>query len=258
MPTVVVCKRDPASMLIGKILTEKWFKPTEKFFGNYRVFEYGNTDLIIIETEHIYAQWLPERYPSDFYIFASRHAAKSKIPTLTVHTTGNWGDALYGGAPKTLSLAPAQHMLSALEKLQEMKEKKGLDYQVSYEVTHHGPTLDVPVMFVELGSSEEQWSDKDAAEAVAEAIIAGLTPKKTVSAVGIGGGHYAPRFTETALKKGIAFGHMCPNYALNFLDERMIQQMIERTIPRPKYFQIHGSEAEAFRETLLSLGLKEI
>ncbi len=254
----MVCKRDPASMLIGRILTERWFKPTEKTFGHYRVFEYQGTDLIIIETEHIYAQWLPERYPSDFYIFASRHSAKSKLPTLTVHTTGNWGDALYGGIPNTLSIAPAQHMYASLLALKEGRDKKGLEYKVSYEVTHHGPTLDVPVMFVELGSSEEQWGDEEAAEVVAEAIIAGIKAIDVETAVGVGGGHYAPRFTDIALKKKVAFGHMCPNYALKFLNKDLIRQMVEKTIPRPRYYSIHGDVPEWVPEELENLGLRSI
>ncbi len=46
-----------------------------------------------------------------------------------------------------------------------------LDYEVSYECTHHGPSLNVPAMFVELGSSEKQWNDSRAAEAVAHAAM---------------------------------------------------------------------------------------
>ncbi len=37
--------------------------------------------------------------------------------------------------------------------------------------THHGPSLDVPTMFVELGSSETQWRDSKAAQAVAHSAM---------------------------------------------------------------------------------------
>jgi len=241
MPTIVVSKRDPASVKIGEHLTENYFEKTEKTFGNYHVFRYGNADLIIIDSEHIYADWLEEKYPSDLYIVASRHSAESGIPCLTVHTTGNWGDALYGGQSRTLSLAPAQHMLSALKYISEHPLE---GFSVSYEVTHHGPTLNTPIMFVEIGSTEEQWVREDAAEIIGEAIIAALTPADAPTAIGVGGGHYAPRFTKIALKKGVAFGHMLPKYAFPFADEYILRQAVERTVPRPKYYAIHGVTEE--------------
>ena len=45
-------------------------------------------------------------------------------------------------------------MRDALKALLHYKEELNLDYEVSYECTHHGPSLNVPAMFVELGSSE--------------------------------------------------------------------------------------------------------
>ncbi len=237
MPTIVVSKKDPASVNIGEYLTENYFEKTDKTFGNYHVFKYGNADLIIIDSEHIYADWLEERYPSDLYIVASRHSAESGIPCLTVHTTGNWGDALYGGQSRTLSYAPAQHMLAALKYLAGHPLE---GFSVSYEVTHHGPTLDTPVMFVEIGSTEEQWVREDAAEIVGEAIMAALNPINAPAAIGIGGGHYAPRFTQIALKKGVAFGHMLPKYAFPFADEYMLRKAVERTVPKPRYYAMHG------------------
>jgi len=45
-------------------------------------------------------------------------------------------------------------------------------YQVSYEVTHHGPTTLVhPSFFVEIGSTEKEWGDPVAGRAVAEAVL---------------------------------------------------------------------------------------
>ncbi len=237
MPTFVMCTKDPASVKIGEYLIENYFEKTDKTFRERPVFKYGNADLIVIDTEHIYADWLAAEYPSDLYIVLSRHSSKSGEPTLTVHTTGNWGDALYGGQSRTLSMAPAQNMLSALE---EIKRRAIPGFQVSYEVTHHGPTLNTPIMFVEVGSTEEQWENEEAAAVIGEAALAALQPRDVPAAIGIGGGHYAPRFTKIALKKGIAFGHMIPKYAFPFVDEYMIRQAIEKTVPRPEYYALHG------------------
>jgi len=112
------------------------------------------------------------------------------------------------------------------------KEKLNLKYEVSFECTHHGPSLGVPTMFVELGSSPEQWSDLKAAEAVAHSALYSLSnfsePTSPV-ALGIGGTHYNQRFTVMALVGEFAFGHMIPKYATNLVDAEMISQCIQKT-----------------------------
>ena len=108
-------------------------------------------------------------------------------------------------------------------------------YESALEATHHGPTcLPFPLVFVEVGSSEAQWNDK-AACAVAAATIAGLVQDEpsgceVPSAIGLGGGHYCRKFSEV---EDYALGHICPRYNLPNLDEEMLGQMIERTVPRP-------------------------
>ena len=258
MPTIVVSEKDTASVLMGKYLVERYFERTEESFGRHPVFRYGCADLIIIESEHIYADWLEERYPSDMYIFASRHSAESGIPCLTVHTTGNWGDAVYGGRSRTLSYAPAQHMLSALK---YMKEGGLGGFATSYEVTHHGPTLNTPIMFVEVGSTPAQWQNERAAGIVAEAIMASLKPENVETAIGIGGGHYAPRFSQIALKEGVAFGHILPKYAFGSADDEMLRQAVEKTTPKPKYYAVHSATDEVLEKVQRiagEFGLKRI
>ncbi len=155
MPTVVISKRDVVARNVAELLLNK-VKETDKAFGNYPVYEGDGFDMIIIESPHIHAEWIAEAYPSDLYIFPSVHTSESGKRSLTVHPTGNFGDALLGGRGRTLSVAPALHMRSALLTLMEEKERRGLDYAVSYEVTHHGPTISAPLLFVEVGSTEEE------------------------------------------------------------------------------------------------------
>ena len=248
MPTVVVSTKDIASVGIGKILMENYFRETGKTFGDFSVYKYKNADLIVIDTLHIYAQWLEERYPSDLYIFASKHSAEKHVKTLSVHTTGNFGDALYGGYARTLSKAPALHMLKALKTLRDIRDERNLPYDVTFEVTHHGPTFNTPVMFVESGSTEEEWTDEKALEAVAEAIVSSLEPEKSeVISIGVGAGHYAPDFTRLALERNVAFGHMAAKYVAEFLDETILDQMVERTVPRPEYVKIASLPGEVRR-----------
>ena len=155
-------------------------------------------------------------------IVASRHASESGNPSLTVHVPGE---------PEKLELAEAapSTIKTALETLVRVCDELGLPYDVSLEATHHGPTkLDVPVTFVEIGSSPEQWRDERAGEAVARAIMdAATSPSECHQALGLGGPHYAPRHTEVVLHTDVGIGHILPKY-VDF-DRELIERAIAHT-----------------------------
>jgi D-aminoacyl-tRNA deacylase len=122
-------------------------------------------------------------------------------------------------------------MKNALLEMAKLADERGLDYEVSYECTHHGPSLNVPAMFAELGSSPKQWKDSKAAEVVAHAAVAAISDCSDCSvALGIGGPHYNRKFTKLALTTQKAFGHMIPKYALPEVDAEIIRQCVERTL----------------------------
>jgi D-aminoacyl-tRNA deacylase len=193
-----------------------------------------HVDLIRLKEETVYAQNLLNSFPDpDLVVFLSRHSSQSGKPTLSVHTPGNLAEAKLGGLPRTLSVCPAVAMRNALKSLQQFKTEMKLDYEVSYECTHHGPSLNAPTMFVELGSSPREWSDTRAAEAVAKAamqVIANFSAPKESAVLGIGGTHYNQKFTQMALERGTPFGHMIPKYALPELDADILKQCINRTL----------------------------
>ena len=177
MILLVASKKDTASLNIKKQILKQF--PFEK---NSRTFQENSTynanlngrdiTLVTLKEESVNAQSLPEYFPnSEIIIFISRHSSASGKPTLSVHTPGNFAEAKLGGFPRTVSVSAAKAMSNALKALLHYKEALSLDYEVSFEVTHHGPSLNVPTMFVELGSSEKQWSDYRAAEAVAYSAI---------------------------------------------------------------------------------------
>jgi D-aminoacyl-tRNA deacylase len=145
------------------------------------------------------------------------------------------GEAELGGLPKQVSISPATAMQNALKALTLFKEGMKLDYEVSYECTHHGPSLNVPTMFVELGSSPKQWRDSKAAEAVAHATMSAIgkfgASEKT-AVLGIGGTHYNQRFTRMAVDGEAVFGHMIPKYAVPCLDVEMLRQCVEKTVEK--------------------------
>lgn len=148
-------------------------------------------------------------------VFLSKHKAVSGRPSLTVHPVGNFGEAKFGGQPRRLAPAAPGLQTALLRALARQVERTGYASEVTFEVTHHGPLLSTPTCFVELGSGEAQWSDPVGAGVVARAVLdaATATPSSNPVAVGLGGGHYAPRFTEVALARGVDFGHFIPAHA---------------------------------------------
>lgn len=233
----IASKLDEAGLNIANRLIEVFgFRETdEKIFGNkaYSLKLRGSEEarLVFIDEEPVNTQSLP--YPENLrmIIFISRHSSKSGTPTLSVHTPGNIGDAALGGKPRKVSVSPASAMRAALIEMKRAQEEMKLPYEVSYECTHHGPSLDIPTMFVELGSSPKQWKDEKAAEAVARGAMAAARNIEVYPAVlGIGGQHYNRKFTRMALTENTAFGHMIPKYAIHKLDEKMLRQCVERTV----------------------------
>lgn len=236
--------KDVASLNIeNQILKHYDLKKTiEKFQGNHLyVADIGgkSVKLATLSEELTYAQNVANAFIDlELVIFISKHSSISATPTLSTHTPGNLSQAKFGGIPRRVSISPGNSMRDALKVLMKLKEEFQLDYEVSYECTHHGPSLDVPAMFIELGSSPKQWKDPRAAEVVAHATMEaisrfGATSVDTV--LGIGGPHYNRKFTEMALGDEVAFGHIVPKYAAANLDSEILRQCINRTVEKVEF-----------------------
>jgi D-aminoacyl-tRNA deacylase len=237
----VASNKDAASLNIKQqILNHYPFNETATSFQENPTYEARIADreirLVTLNEESVHAQNLPDSFSNlELIIFISRHSSLSGKPTLSVHTPGNLKEAELGGLPQTVSVSPANAMRDALKALARLKSEMGLEYEVCYEGTHHGPSLDVPTMFVELGSSPAQWSDIQAAEVVGHAAIEAITKFKTSTAravLGIGGPHYNATFTRIAQENEVAFGHMIPKYAIPTINTDTIRQCVERTLEK--------------------------
>lgn len=239
MLCIIISKEDIASMNIAKWLLslEKW-KDREKIYINEEKLIY------FIDDMHIYHNDVDKEieslgYSIDTIIFASRHASVAEKKTLTVHPIGNYSKAEFGG--KDSELVPCNPLLMR-NALQLLKEKNLEKYEVCYEATHHGPYLKKPCFFIEVGSTEKEWNDERACKAIAETILE-MEERKYDVAIGVGGGHYAPRFTEIALEKGTAFGHIAAKYAVKYLNDEMFDKMVNAT-PNCKKVYFHGKYPE--------------
>ncbi|MFX1276710.1 MAG: D-aminoacyl-tRNA deacylase [Promethearchaeota archaeon] len=187
----------------------------------------------------------------DLLVFASRHRSETALKAFLTHLTGNWSDkADFGGNPTQLSIASALlfkagfHSLKSQLDLPQFSEFS--DFSLDVEVTHHGPTtLEKPLLFIELGSSENEWKLKNAGELVANAIINTILeylkmkddPEIEIG-IGFGGTHYAPQFRKLIDEKKIAISFICPKYYIQELNEEMIAQMISNTFEKVDYFII--------------------
>jgi len=241
MILIVASNKDTASLNIKQqILNHYPFNKTAQTFQQKPIYTSDlngkNITLATLSEESVKAQNLPDNFPNaDLIVFISRHSSASGKPTLSVHTPGNLGNAELGGLPRKISVSPATAMRDALKALLHYKEELSLDYEVSYECTHHGPSLNVPAMFVELGSSETQWSDSKAAMAVANSAMSAIvnfSKSANSVALGIGGTHYNQKFTRMALAGEAVFGHMIPKYAVSIIDSEILSQCIEKTLEK--------------------------
>ena len=232
----IASTKDTAGMNIAKQFVDNYNleKLSETFQKNpvyIKTLHKKETKLLFVNTEIVETQFLGNLFSPQLFIFLSRHSSAKGIPTLSVHTPGNLSEAKFGGKPGTVSISPAGAMKNALLEMAKLANERSLNYEVSYECTHHGPSLDAPTMFAELGSTPKQWKDTKAAEVVADAAVAAVSDCSSCSVVlGIGGPHYNKKFTKMALNNQRAFGHMIPKYALNEVDTEIIRQCIERTV----------------------------
>ena len=240
MILIVASKKDVAGMNIAQEILKRYeFEKTSDVFQDSPVyiesFKGREFKLIFVNEDSVYAQFITDFFNPELLIFVSRHSSSSGIPTLSVHTPGNFGESELGGLPRKISTAAASVMKDALLEMANLRAEAKLDYQVSYECTHHGPSLDVPAMFIEVGSSLEQWKDLKAAEVVAHAaMVAASTKAKYPAVLGIGGPHCSAKFTEIALKTQTASGHIIPKYVISSLDREMVKQCVEKTVEEVK------------------------
>jgi len=197
--------------------------------------QYGNFDFHLVEGETIYTEsldlWKIDKY--DFIIFASKHASEKGGKTLSIHAPGNWKNADLGGKQGQVCKSSALFQKQFFERLHKNVDKYELkDYQITLECTHHGPLINKPCMYAEIGSTETEWNDRRAAFIMAKTIAETIknfeeNPYNEV-AIGIGGPHYCPSFNRIQKDSNIALSHIIPQYSLP-LTEEMLKQAITNT-----------------------------
>ena len=220
---IVASKKDIASMTIAKELEMLGIK------------------IFYLEKHFLYCEDkdLPE---ADIYIFLSRHSSATGTPAFTVHSIGNFSpeEPKLGGKSATLVKTNAQlsaKLLKAIDKLE--KEEPYDKFEVTPEITHHGPYLSNQAIFIEMGSDSNVWNDPKAGKILATAIknvLEGPIQEQNLPcAISFGGNHYSSKFREKILTNEFIIGHMCPKYAVDYLTKDLVDQMVTKTFPKPQF-----------------------
>jgi D-aminoacyl-tRNA deacylase len=264
---IISSSYDPASINIrDRILEQSEWEEINTFYNNpvYKNVDIKDIMLATINDRKIRHENLDKEIEKELKIkpkqaiFISRHTSKSGAPTLTTHPIGNYGDAQFGGKSKTLIKSSPKLMTELLRIIKKNAKEGKLYHKVCFEVTHHGPYLDIPTLFVEVGSNKEEWVKKKPASIIAKSVLDLLSmyqyeediKNKIPVLIGVGGGHYAPRFTDFALEKKIAFGHMIPSYQIDSgnIDSEMFEKAINAT-PKVRGVYFHR---KALKKSLIN------
>lgn len=256
---IIVSKKDIAGMNIKDCLLEGYgFTKNGEFRGNSK-YTYENMALYTLDEETVLSEGIDGELDEDILVFATRHQSSEGVHSLSCHTPGVYGKADFGGRDKELCVA-LPLMLKAAYSL--MKKNSDLDSNVTLECTHHGPYLTKPSMFIEIGSSEEEWKNKVFGKIIAKTIVELLNSKlenKEV-AVGIGGPHYCNNFNKILERTELTLGHIIPKYALDYFSEELLLQMMERSVPSATKVIVDykglGAHKEKVKSVLGKLGLE--
>jgi len=253
MHSVIICSEtDDASQNVARHLLKR--APWTQCSDGPAQWTYGNLQLLVIKDRFIKQEALIRELNADVIIFSSRHESeKQKGPVFTAHFTGDINGSQH--MSPTLARAAPRALKLVVKRLQQLS-----DIKVLVEVTHHCPcTVNIPSLFVEIGSSKFDWTNDALGDIMAQAILSldSLPRKlKCVTAVGFGGPHYAQRHTDILFSSEICYGHMFATYQLERLSPAIVQEAFEKSQAKFAYFDRKkmGAEGDRLRLLVLNLG----
>ena len=229
-------KIDHVSALVFKALLQlDTYTETDIIVDDYPVFmkkDQNGDEFYFVRTQkvicHDYNRYLPGmlEYFSGFDvagIITWHEGANAPDKIFSVHTTGDVDSGNFGPANP-------QYMHNILVALEKNRIDANLeDFSVTTEATHWSGMMygdsspemilkyPVPIMDIEIGSSEESWKDPDAVKVLAKSLTEifkedGLELKNILCA---GGKHFESGFSEEIfrIKDGYGYGisHIIPN-----------------------------------------------
>ena len=269
LKTVIVCSvQDSAGTNIRERLLEEYhFEESGIVFDGSPV--YSLKPDIYLATSRQFIIYVDKKLDEVFHaersVFISRHYAESGIPSLTAHFTGNFGKADFGGRPGEIARFSPSLLKTYMQNLRSNSKETDSPYNITLEATHHGPSsLNSTVLFAELGSSERQWEDMQAASKISEALMTTLQNPRSFDkcAVCVGGTHYSEKFNNFLFDSEYALGPIAPKYALEFFTPEILEQILQKSDQPIKAALIDKKGLGKFKEAALgildSAGLEKI
>jgi D-aminoacyl-tRNA deacylase len=269
--TLVASEKDLASMTMVEYLKNNKGFSTITNYGESIILqskEYRNVKLFVCNNSLLHLEGLDKisiwnsKDIQSSYVFLSKHVSKSGTPTLTCHSTGNYAGNPNGGNSREIALSNPH--LQKQYMLHLVKVKSALpNYDIVIEATHHGPTsLNGPVLFVEIGSTEREWTDINAASIVCDCILdaieSDLNCCKKVG-IGLGGTHYPLKFNKLLLKSEFGLAYIATKYDLQSIDKKMLEQMILKSIEKITHMIVDwkglGKEKDRIMRLVADTGL---
>lgn len=227
---IIASKKNPAGTNITTALSQFRENPVLSSMGKKPSFDFYLPEEEVLFNKNLNLEKINQY---DFVIFPCTHKSEKGEKSLSIHVPGNWRTAELGGSDGKVCPTSALFQKQLFETLRANVGKYDLeDYNVTLEVTHHGPLINKPCVFIEIGSSETEWNDRRAAFVIAKTISDTINkfqpnPYREI-AIGIGGPHYCPNFNKIQLKSNIAISHIIPQY-VSPISEDMIKEAISKT-----------------------------
>ena len=221
---------------------EGWGEAQDFPHGMVTIHEVCEVQILLIDDLHILADGIDKEhevrtgFSVDEVLVLSKHASASEVPALTLHAIGVPGETPHGesarsGGIKGQAVPPSTRFGDMFRTMRKIAIEASLDkeYDITLEATHHGPLLDSPTLYLEIGSDEERWVDSRAARIWAQTISICLGMSEDTQQrewpgdgdvmIGLGGGHYAPRHKAIISETEVWVGHILANYAIVFEDQ---------------------------------------
>jgi D-aminoacyl-tRNA deacylase len=228
---------------------------------SYRSPRYSNVQLYISSGSLLTLENLDDLYPhADVFIFLSKHKSDSCIPTLTCHCTGNFAaNNAYGGKPREIAISYPSLQKGYLKAITAARQKVP-QYDIIIEATHHGPTsLNKPVLFVELGSSEKQWADNNAAAIICDTLLKMLhngIERCDKVGIALGGTHYPTKFNKLLLESKFGLAAVASKHNLEAVDDEILSQMVEKSVEKVTHVILDSKGLGSQKDRIMKIAEK--
>ncbi|WMT51449.1 MAG: D-aminoacyl-tRNA deacylase [Ferroplasma sp.] len=222
MILIIASRKDGASMEMADKMIRLYNFRQE----NTDTFTYRNYKLLFIGNLHIYNNVENLDDSIEKVVFLSKHSSSAGVKSLTVHPVGNLRKAELGGFDNVIVPSDPEGMGASLRYIKS--NYHGNYFEITFEATHHGPYLEKPSYFIEIGTTENEWKMDGIAELMARSVIDGEIIKYK-NYVGVGGGHYAPKLSSYFFENEINIGHIIPKYIHETISIEEIESTVKKT-----------------------------